>query len=146
MTRILAIEDDSNILENVMETLEVGNYEVVGAENGAHGVELAQQLLPDLIVSDITMPGMNGYDVLVALRGDPATARIPFIFLTAVADRSSMRDAMNLGADDYLTKPFTATELLTAVSARLEKHARLEQAHEHSMAELRENLLHMLPH
>jgi len=146
MIKILAIEDEPAILENVIETLEAGNYEVVGAENGAAGLELAQQVLPDLIVSDIMMPDMNGYDVLVALRGDPATARIPFIFLSAVAERSSVREGMNLGADDYLTKPFTATELLTAVSARLEKHSQAEQDHEHRMTELRENLLHMLPH
>ncbi|MBN1965567.1 MAG: response regulator, partial [Anaerolineae bacterium] len=106
MTRVLVIEDEEPIRENIIEILEMEEFEAVGAANGLLGVEAAQENPPDLIICDITMPGLDGYEVLLQLRQDTATASIPFVFLTARADRSFMRHGMELGADDYLTKPF----------------------------------------
>jgi DNA-binding response OmpR family regulator len=122
MPRILVIEDEDRLRDNIAQILEYGDYEVVMANNGITGVELARQYLPDLIVCDIMMKQLDGFGVLQELRADPATAMIPFIFVTAKADRDSMRQGMELGADDYVTKPFTTTELLNAVNARLKRH------------------------
>src|SRR6266704_2749448 len=107
MTTILVIEDEPPILENILETLEIQDYQAIGAANGLIGLELARQHIPDLIISDIMMPDVDGYDVLLELRADQATSSIPFIFLSARSDRPSTRRGMELGADDYLTKPFT---------------------------------------
>jgi DNA-binding response OmpR family regulator len=122
MARILVIEDEDRLRENIAQILEFGDYEVAMANNGITGVELAREYLPDLIVCDIMMKQLDGFGVLQELRADPATAMIPFIFVTAKADRDSMRQGMELGADDYVTKPFTTTELLNAVNARLRRH------------------------
>src|SRR5258708_4226966 len=146
MTTILAIEDDPAILENILETLETDNFTTLGAENGRVGVEKARQHLPDLIVSDIMMPELDGYDVLLNLRGDPATASIPFIFLTARTDRAAVRQGMEFGADDYLTKPFTPSELLAAVTARLERQIAIVSEQKKKMEEMRSSLAFMLPH
>lgn len=127
MKTILAIEDEESVRINILEILRSGGFEVIVAENGEDGVQLAKQHLPDLIVCDILMPGLDGYDVLIALREQPTTAMIPFIFLTAMSTREDFRQGMNLGADDYITKPFRRTELLEAVAARLEKQAILLQ-------------------
>lgn len=121
MNKILLIEDNLEIRENTAEILELAQYEVVTAENGKLGVALAIDALPDLIICDIMMPELDGYGVLHILNKNPDTAKIPFIFLTAKAERSDMRKGMNLGADDYLTKPFDDTELLDAVEIRLKK-------------------------
>ena len=123
MKKILLIEDNSNIRENTAEILELASYMVLSAENGKIGVELAIQEVPDLIICDIMMSKIDGYSVLTALREDPATATIPFIFLTAKVERDDLRLGMELGADDYITKPCTPTELLSAIATRLEKHA-----------------------
>ena len=96
-------------------------FEVIKASNGAEGVDLARQHFPDLIISDVNMSQMSGIAVLGALRGDAATATIPFILMTGQTDRVTLREGMNLGADDYLAKPFTMPELLGAVKARLQK-------------------------
>lgn len=127
MTAILVIEDQAKILENTLETLEMEGFEVLGAPNGMAGVQLARAYHPDLILCDIMMPGMDGYTVLLELQNDPATATIPFIFLTARGDRESQRQGMELGADDYVTKPFTTSELLAAVATRLQKQATFER-------------------
>lgn len=121
MKRILLIEDNPEVRENTAEILTLANYEVVAAENGKVGVELAQREHPDLIICDIMMPELDGYGVLHILGKKPETARIPFIFLTAKAEKSDLRKGMLLGADDYLTKPFEDTDLLNAIEMRLKK-------------------------
>ena len=121
--KILLIEDNLEIRENTSEILSLANYKVVTAENGKIGVDLAQRELPDIIVCDIMMPELDGYGVLHILNKKPETANIPFIFLTAKTERSDMRKGMNLGADDYLTKPFKDIDLLDAIEMRLQKHS-----------------------
>lgn len=129
MTKILVIEDETSVRLNILELLEAEEFEVVGAENGMIGVLWALEYVPDLIVSDVMMPELDGYGVLATLREDPATATIPFIFLSAKADKADLRQGMELGADDYLTKPFTRSELLQSIIARLEKQAAVVQQH-----------------
>lgn len=122
MKKILLIEDENLVRANIIEILEFENFDVVSAENGFFGALWAQEHIPDLIICDVMMPEVNGYEVLAALRENPMTATIPFIFLTAMADKADRRHGMNLGADDYLTKPFTTDELLEAIATRLAKH------------------------
>lgn len=122
MKKILLIEDNTEVLENTAEILSLANYDVTTAKNGKEGAELAQKLRPDLIVCDIMMPELDGYGVLHILSKKPDTARIPFIFLTAKAEKADMRKGMSLGADDYLTKPFDDTDLLNAIEVRLRKN------------------------
>jgi DNA-binding response OmpR family regulator len=121
MKKLLLIEDNHDIRENTAEILELDNYEVITAENGKIGVDKAIAELPDLIICDIMMPVLDGYGVLHLLTRNPKTAEIPFIFLTAKADRSDLRKGMEMGADDYITKPFEDVELLNAVQSRLRK-------------------------
>lgn len=123
MKKILLIEDNIEVRENTSEILELANYQVVTAENGKIGVELAQKETPDLIICDIMMPELDGFGVLHILGKKPETARIPFIFLTAKTEKTDIRKGMTLGADDYLTKPFDDTDLLNAIEARLRKSA-----------------------
>jgi len=120
--KILLIEDNADVRENTQEILELSGYKVISAENGRVGAALAQTELPDLIICDIMMPELDGYGVLHLLGHSPETATIPFIFLTAKAEKSDMRKGMLLGADDYLTKPFDDVELLQAVEVRLHKN------------------------
>ena len=126
MKKILLIEDNISVRENTTEILELANYEVLAAENGKIGVELATNNTPDLIICDIMMPEMDGYGVLHVLSKNPKTATIPFIFLTAKADRTDLRKGMEMGADDYITKPFDDIELLNAIEARLKKNELLK--------------------
>lgn len=126
MTKILVIEDEPDIQSAVMDWLEFEGYEPLGADNGRIGLEMIYQHRPDLIMCDIAMPEMDGHQVLIEVRSNLDTTHIPFIFLTAAADRASIRLGMNMGADDYLTKPFTHAELLKTVRARLEKKAILD--------------------
>ena len=127
MTKILVIEDETPVRENILELLEAENFKAIGAKNGAIGVKLAQQHQPDLIICDIMMPEIDGYEVLTALRSNPNTATIPLIFLTAKDDRTSLRQGMELGADDYIGKPCTPQELLRSIAIRLEKQAAYTQ-------------------
>ena len=120
-TRILIIEDNNDIRESTAEILELADFEVIQAKNGKIGVELATKNLPDLILCDIMMPELDGYGVLFLLNKNPQTSAIPFIFLTAKAERLDMRKGMEMGADDYLTKPFDDVELLNAIESRLRK-------------------------
>jgi serine/threonine-protein kinase PpkA len=120
--KILVIEDEASIRNNIMLMLKVERYIAIGAENGRVGLEFARRDPPDLIICDIMMPEMDGFAVLDALRSEPSLADIPFVFLTALDDRSSMRRGMNLGADDYIPKPFTRNELMEAVNSRLKKY------------------------
>ena len=119
--KILIIEDNLEVRENTAEILELADFEVLTAENGKVGVALAKEQLPDLILCDIMMPELDGYGVLHILSKNEATATIPFIFLTAKAEKSDFRKGMSLGADDYLTKPFDEMELMEAIESRLKK-------------------------
>ena len=121
MKKILLIEDNIDVRENTAEILILANYEVITAKNGKKGVELALSAKPDLIICDIMMPTLDGYGVLHMLSKNSETATIPFIFLTAKAERSELRKGMDMGADDYLTKPFDSTDLLSAIESRLRK-------------------------
>lgn len=121
MRNILLIEDDADMRENTAEILELANYHVIKAENGRRGVELARKAPPDLVLCDIMMPELDGYGVLHLLGRDPATAEVPFIFLSAKAERGDVRKGMELGADDYLTKPYEEGELLNAIEGRLKR-------------------------
>jgi CheY-like chemotaxis protein/CRP-like cAMP-binding protein len=124
--RILLIEDNREMAENIVSVLELAQYDVFCANNGKQGVFIAQQQQPDLILCDIMMPELDGYGVLHILHQDPETANIPFVFLTARADKAELREGMNLGADDYLTKPFDTTDLLKVIETRLKKNDALK--------------------
>ena len=119
--RILIIEDNEDIRENTSEILELANYEVFQSSNGKQGVEMAIDHLPDIILCDIMMPEMDGYGVLHLLSKREDTALIPFIFITAKTDRTDIRKGIEMGADDYLTKPYDDIELLSAIESRLKK-------------------------
>ena len=121
MKKILLIEDNDEIRENTAEILELANYKVVTAANGKIGIETALAELPDLIVCDIMMPVLDGYGVLHTLHKNESVKNTPFIFLTAKTERTDLRKGMELGADDYITKPFSGTELLNAIEGRLKK-------------------------
>jgi CRP-like cAMP-binding protein len=121
MKKILLIEDDLVMRENTEELLELAGFSVESSENGVLGVIKAKEFLPDIIISDIMMPELDGYGVLHMLSNDPLTNTIPFIFLSAKAEKSEVRKGMELGADDYLTKPFEESELLKAIEVRLKK-------------------------
>ncbi|MDM9586089.1 MULTISPECIES: response regulator [unclassified Nostoc] len=124
--KILVIEDDSVTRNLYLKGLEAKGFDMIGAQNGRVGIQQAQKDVPDLVICDITMPDMDGYSVLNTLRQDPLTAIIPFIFLTGSNTKADVRKAMELGADDYLTKPSTLDELLRAIAIRLEKQANLQ--------------------
>jgi signal transduction histidine kinase len=121
-------------------------FDVVEAENGAVGIDKARKELPDLILCDVNMEKVDGYLTLSSLRNEPATAAIPFILMTGLADNAGLRHGMELGADDYLPKPFTIDELYAAVEARLKKAQALRQEAEKTLADLRDNISLMLPH
>src|ERR1035437_6678604 len=127
MKNILVVEDEENVLENILELLNAEGYSSYGAQDGEEGINLAWEKHPDLIICDILMPKLDGYGVLALLSNEPATARIPFIFLTARTERENIRKGMDLGADDYIMKPFTRKELLQAIQTRLEKQSMLER-------------------
>src|SRR5688572_5955937 len=127
MKKILLIEDNKEMRENTAEILELANYKVFTAKNGKDGVEVAQKEKPDLIICDIMMPVLDGYAVLHLLAKNSETAGIPFIYLTAKAERTDFRKGMEMGADDYITKPFDDIELLNAVETRLKKSDMLKE-------------------
>lgn len=119
--RILVIEDDRNVRDNIDSLLSEEGYNVLAASDGEEGMVIAENEIPDLIICDIMMPRLSGYDVLNALSNKKETKKIPFIFLTAKAEKDDVRKGMNLGADDYLLKPFDADDLLSCISSRLKK-------------------------
>lgn len=121
MQRILVIDDESALLEEVVDWLLLEDYEVYSAANGFEGIQLAFSKLPELVICDITMPEIDGYGVLFALRSNPSTAAVPFIFVTARASHEDIRQGIHMGADDYITKPFTHKELLQAIEGQREK-------------------------
>jgi DNA-binding NarL/FixJ family response regulator len=128
MKKILVIEDEAETRENLVLMLEMEGFQPLSAPNGAAGVTLAKRELPEVILCDVSMPKLDGYGVLEQLRADSATVSIPFIFLTAKGDKKDLRTGMNLGADDYLTKPASAEDVLSAINARLDRHREKEQA------------------
>jgi DNA-binding NtrC family response regulator len=132
MNRVLVIEDDAAVRGNVLDLLEAEGFVGLAAESGERGVELAVQQLPDLIICDVSMPGMDGYSVFELLSARPNTATIPFIFLSARAERADVRRGMALGADDYLTKPFTRRELLDTIRTRLRRNRSSQPARSES--------------
>lgn len=127
MQKILLIEDEALTRTIFVKCLNAKGFNTISAENGLVGLQKAKEHLPDLVICDIMMPELDGYGVLTALRQDPATAIIPFIFLTAKSNESEIRRGMELGADDYLTKPTTPEKLLRAISARMEKQVAIRQ-------------------
>lgn len=144
--RILVIEDEPQIRENLTWLLEAGGYETLTAPDGQRGIERALSEHPDLILCDVMMPGADGFEVLRRVRACPETALTPFLVLTARAAREDLRAAMAAGADDYITKPFAAHDVLEAVAARLEKQATLEEKQEARLAQLRTSISQALPH
>jgi two-component system sensor histidine kinase/response regulator len=146
MKKILVIDDEEWLREMMQLALRQRGFEVIEAENGASGIEMARKELPDLILCDVNMEKVDGYLTLSSLRSEPSTASIPFILMTGLADQAGMRHGMELGADDYLPKPFTIEALYAAVDARLKKVNVVRQEAERKLADLRENLSMMLPH
>tara|TARA_R110002050_G_scaffold300276_1_gene468440 strand:- start:8211 stop:9260 length:1050 start_codon:yes stop_codon:yes gene_type:complete len=130
MKKILLIEDDVVLRENTAELLELSNYEVITAPNGKIGSETAIKYLPNIVICDIMMPELDGYGVLEALANNESTKHIPFIFLSAKTERRDVRKGMDLGADDYITKPFEEEELISAIESRLAKAAILKDISE----------------
>ncbi|BAT55811.1 Putative diguanylate phosphodiesterasewith Response Regulator Receiver modulation [Nostoc sp. NIES-3756] len=127
MIKILVIEDEDSVRENILDLLQAEDFDTVSAANGRIGIDLALSEFPDLVLCDMMMPEVDGYGVLSALRQEPLTATIPFIFLTAKSAKADFRQGMDMGADDYLTKPFTRAELLSAIMNRLERQATLKK-------------------
>lgn len=146
MQTILVIEDELSLRQDIVEILRYEKFAILESGDGLSGLRLARAHLPNLIICDIMMPELDGYEVLIELRSDPATTHIPLIFLTAKTNRADMRRGMELGADDFLTKPFSQAELLKAIHTRLEKQARLIEEYEGRLQELRENVIRALPH
>lgn len=140
MALVLLIEDDDLLREEASEYLRFGGYEVVTAQDGMEGVEFIRQYMPDIIVCDVTMPRLDGYGVLLELRSAPDTLHIPFIFLTARVEKQDVRYGMTIGADDYLTKPFSFEELTEAIEAQLKKKAEQNLIAGSEMQTLRQQL------
>lgn len=140
--KILVVEDSDDLRENIISLLEINDYEVLVAENGYDGLQLAAKEIPDLIISDRMMPIMEGTQMLQELRSNSLTANIPFIFLTAKSSRQDIREGMNFGADDYLPKPFEAAELLNAVKIRLEKKNKADEV----LDKVYKNISQSIPH
>lgn len=126
MKRILVIEDNLEVRENLAEILELSGYTCFTAENGKSGVRAVREYLPDLILCDVMMPELDGFGVLKILNNDPELMQIPFMFLTAKAEKEDFRKGMGLGADDYITKPYDDVELLEAVEIRLAKSTKIK--------------------
>jgi two-component system, sensor histidine kinase and response regulator len=144
--KVLVIDDTQEIRMIITESLNIYGFETLSAEDGETGIRTAQELLPDLIICDINMPRLDGYETLKAIRQHEPTSTIPFIFLSGATERPNVRKGMELGADDYLTKPFTHKELMAAVNTRLEKQAELQRQSDKKLDELRGNITMALPH
>ena len=127
MKTVLIIEDELTVRESLVDLLEIEGFRAIAANNGKMGLQIALKERPDLVLCDISMPGLDGFGVLQELRGNPGTGAMPFVFLTARTTKVEFRRGMELGADDYLFKPFTIDELLSAIAARLTKQAALIQ-------------------
>lgn len=146
MKTILVIEDKKIVQEAIRDWLEEEGFQTIGASNGKIGIELAYEHLPDLILCDILMPGIDGYAVLSELRKNPLTTTTPFIFLSVKGTKADVRYGMELGADDYLIKPCTAKELINAVTSRIEKQVQLKSRSQQQLESLRNSIAFSLPH
>ena len=144
--RILVIDDEEDYRAMITITLKMMGYEVIGASNGVDGLAAVKTHHPDLVLCDIRMPEMDGYALLGALKEDPECAAIPFIFLTGNTAKSEMRQGMQLGADDYLTKPFTSDELITSVKTRLTRRRGLQNYYESQFDDIKTSIVRSLPH
>jgi diguanylate cyclase (GGDEF)-like protein len=140
MARILIIEDESLVRESLQDLLELQGYTIITAGNGTEGIHKAEEFHPDLIISDITMPGISGHEVLIALQANSRTGSIPFVFLTARTEMEDLRKGMRLGADDYLPKPVIAEELIAAVQTRLERHNKITRRYKEEITQTRSDL------
>jgi signal transduction histidine kinase len=146
MTTVLVIEDEAAIRSSLIDLLEIEDFTVIGAANGSIGVQLARENPPDLIICDIMMPSLDGYGVLRELRKNPETTAIPFIFLTARAEPTDFRHGMELGADDYVPKPFSREDLLKAIQTRLARAQSVRTKTEAEFNELKHNISVALAH
>ena len=146
MSKIVIIDDDAMVREMIALALAQEGLETLQASDGREGIELALSTLPDLILCDVQMPNLDGYATLARLRQNPSTATIPLIFLTGLADRSNMRQGMDLGADDFLSKPIAIPELLGAIRSRLEKRRLSNEHAERRLQALRSSITLSLPH
>ncbi|MGZ8899254.1 MAG: hybrid sensor histidine kinase/response regulator [Limisphaerales bacterium] len=146
MKRILVIEDDPAVRGLILDTIRLKAWHPMEAADGEAGLRLAEEEQPDLILCDIQMPGVDGYAVLRRIRENKATAAIPFIFLSGLGEKPRVRQGMESGADDYITKPFTVQELTAAIDARFQKQAAFQKTAESRLNELRESLTFALPH
>jgi len=146
MKKVLVIDDTPEVRMIISETLNLFGFSTLAAEDGETGLSMACQEHPDLVICDINMPKVDGYTTLTSLRSNAVTATIPFIFLSGATDKINMRRGMELGADDYLTKPFTPKELLAAVNTRLSKQAEMQRHSDSKLNELRGNISLALPH
>jgi signal transduction histidine kinase len=146
MQKILIIEDTADVRELITDTLRFNGFETVSAADGEAGIQAALTHLPDLILCDVQMPRKDGYEVLEELRKRTATATIPFVFLTGQADKEHVRLGMNLGADDFLAKPFMLADLMAAVNARLKKHQTVTARSDEKLSQLRDSISLAMPH
>ena len=146
MTTVLIIDDNHDLRISTQAILKYGGYDVLEASDGDEGLAMVRRHLPDIILSDIIMPTMDGYDLIEALQDDTETATIPVIFLTALSEEHAVRQGMTLGADDYIVKPAKPEELLARIETRLRKQARIADKHDNSLNELRKNIVYALPH
>jgi hypothetical protein len=146
MYKILIVEDELDIRENIQQILELKDFATITAENGWQGLQMAQKHQPDLILCDIMMPLLDGYGLLKTLRQDVTTGSIPFIFLTAKAEHADLRQAMKLGADDYLTKPFQLDELLQVIATQLEKHQIVTQQYKGKIEQMEAQINYLARH
>ncbi|PSR19364.1 hypothetical protein C8255_02740 [filamentous cyanobacterium CCP3] len=145
MTKILVIEDEAGVRDSLVDILNAEDFIVDSAVNGEQGLAQIRDLHPDLVICDIMMPVLDGYGVLKQVRQDPDLATLPFVFLTAKADRIDFREGMDLGADDYLTKPFTHDDLLRMIHTRLEAQEAVEQKTKQQLSTLRNSISTALP-
>lgn len=146
MTKILLVEDDADVRQNIYDLLEAESFDVRIAKNGKEGLIVAYEVVPDLIVCDVMMPEMDGHAFFRKLSEDQRMSHIPFIFLTAKADPADVREAMDMGVDDYLTKPFTREALLHAIEVRLGKSKNISANYKQDFDELRTTIAVSLPH
>jgi two-component system, sensor histidine kinase and response regulator len=146
MKKILVIEDETSLRKGICDVLGFEGYEVLEAENGSFGFQKTLAYMPDLILCDIMMPEMDGYELLKIVRANEATKMIPFVFLTAMAERADVRIGMELGSDDYISKPFTREELIKVVETRIKKSVAIREHADIALSELRNNIITRLPH
>ncbi len=146
MAKILVIEDDPEVTENIVEILELENHNIQTANNGSVGIEILAKSKPDLIICDITMPEKNGYEVLQYVRSNPDTFSTPFIFLTAKSEKNDYRRGMELGADDYITKPFDYADIINSINTRLDFKKKAFDFYDKQLENLRLNITTSIPH